>query len=191
MSNNAKSELSTKVQNLLRLYMVQDRQSKAHYEHQNPIERRVQDVKHMTSTTINRTGCLAKFWLLCLLYVVALLNVLVNSKGAIPLAAVTGQVVDMFPFLSYHFWQEVFYEESCGSVITSSTIPHSRLSKRWNALSYHCVREAIASGIIRFHFVPTHQNPSDVLTKPLDTVTAWPFVEVLLFWKGNTMPKVP
>ena len=78
-----------------------------------------------------------------------------------------------------------------GSVVTSSTIPHSRLSKRWNALSYHRVREAIASGIIRFHFVPTHQNPSDVLTKPLDKVTAWPFVEVLLFWKGDTMPKVP
>ena len=54
-----------------------------------------------------------------------------------------------------------------GSVVTSSTIPHSRLSKRWNALSYHRVREAIASGIIRFHFVPTHQNPSDVLTKHL------------------------
>ena len=80
MSNNAKSELSTKVQNLLRLYMVQDRQSKAHYEHQNPIERRVQDVKRMTSTTMDRTGCPAKFWLLCLLYVVALLNVLDRRK---------------------------------------------------------------------------------------------------------------
>jgi hypothetical protein len=32
------------------------------------------------------------------------------------------------------------------SVVTLSTIPHSTLGKRWNALSYHKVREAIASG---------------------------------------------
>ena len=36
------------------------------------------------------------------------------------------------------------------SVITSSTIPHSTLSKCWNALSYHEVHESIASGIIHF-----------------------------------------
>jgi hypothetical protein len=31
------------------------------------------------------------------------------------------------------------------SVITSSTIPHSTLNKRHNALSYHCVSECIAA----------------------------------------------
>ena len=34
--------------------------------------------------------------------------------------------------------------------MTSSTIPHSRLTKRHNALSYHCVREAIAAKILAF-----------------------------------------
>ena len=34
------------------------------------------------------------------------------------------------------------------SVVTSSTIPHSGLNKCWNALSYHKVREAVASNII-------------------------------------------
>jgi hypothetical protein len=74
------------------------------------------------------------------------------------------------------------------SVVTSSTIPHSQLSKRWNALSYHRVREAIAAGITRFHFVDSTQNPSDVLTKPLDRNTSWPLIEPLLFWKGETQP---
>ena len=37
------------------------------------------------------------------------------------------------------------------STITSSTIPHSTLSKHWNALSYHCVHEAIPAGSIRLH----------------------------------------
>ena len=73
------------------------------------------------------------------------------------------------------------------AVITSSTIPHSQLSKRWNALSYHRVREAVAAGIIRFHYLHSKQNPSDVLTKPLDRESAWPFIEPLLFWKGDTL----
>ena len=34
------------------------------------------------------------------------------------------------------------------SVVTSSTIPHSTLNKRWNALSYHKVREAVAGNIV-------------------------------------------
>ena len=34
------------------------------------------------------------------------------------------------------------------SIVTSSTIPHSSLNKQWNALSYHKVREAVASGFV-------------------------------------------
>ena len=75
------------------------------------------------------------------------------------------------------------------SVITSSTLPHSTLSKRWNALSYHRVREAVASGFLRFHFIDSKQNPSDILTKPLDHATAWPHVDTLLFRKGDTQSR--
>ncbi len=77
------------------------------------------------------------------------------------------------------------------SVITSSTIPHSTLSKRWNALSYHRVREAVAAGYVRFHFVDSKQNPSDILTKPLGYAVAWPHVDTLLFRKGDTKPRAP
>ena len=73
------------------------------------------------------------------------------------------------------------------SVVTSSTIPHSTLSKRWNALSYHRVREAIAHGWLRFYFVASPQNTSDMLSKPLDHATAWPHLETLLFRKGETL----
>ena len=72
------------------------------------------------------------------------------------------------------------------SVITSSTIPHSQLAKHWNSLSYHRVCEAIAAGVIRFHFITSTDNPSDILTKPMDHTTAWTFVDALLFWKGDT-----
>ena len=73
------------------------------------------------------------------------------------------------------------------SVITQSTIPHSKLSKRWNALSYHRVREAVSAGIVRFHYLESKENPSDVLTKPLDYNTAWPHIETLLFRFGDTL----
>ena len=73
------------------------------------------------------------------------------------------------------------------SVVTSSTIPHSSLNKRWNALSYHKVRKAVASGFVRFEHIPTNDNPADILTKPLPWHKARIHVEPLLFWKGETM----
>ena len=48
------------------------------------------------------------------------------------------------------------------AVINSTTIPHSSLSKRWNALSYHHCHEAVAAGIVRFEFLPGHENPSEL-----------------------------
>ena len=41
------------------------------------------------------------------------------------------------------------------AVVTSSTIPHSLLNKRWNAISYHKVREAVAGGFIHFEHIST------------------------------------
>ena len=73
------------------------------------------------------------------------------------------------------------------SVLTSSTIPHSVMSKRWVALSYHRVRAAIAHGILRFCHVDTSNNVSDVLTKSLGHMKMWPLIQPLLFWKGDTM----
>ncbi len=72
------------------------------------------------------------------------------------------------------------------SVVTSSTIPHSTLSKRWNALSYHKVREAIAGGWLRFEHLPGTENPADIMTKSLPWFKMKVFVEPLLFWKGDT-----
>jgi hypothetical protein len=70
------------------------------------------------------------------------------------------------------------------SVITSSTIPHSSLSKRHNALSYHRVREAIAAGILWFYHINGKDNPADVLSKHCGYPQLWPHVQPLLFWMG-------
>jgi hypothetical protein len=75
------------------------------------------------------------------------------------------------------------------SVVTSSTIPHSFLNKRHNALAYHRVREAIAAGILNFMHVSGKTNVSDIFTKFLPWADFWPLVQPLLFWKGDTIIK--
>ena len=70
------------------------------------------------------------------------------------------------------------------SVVTSSTIPASTLSKRHNALSYHTVRSAIAAGIIKFRHIAGAKNPADVLTKPLEPTILGGFIDKLLLMPG-------
>ena len=75
---------------------------------------------------------------------------------------------------------------SLRSVVTSSALPHSTLGKRWNALSHHRVREAVAGGWLRFHHVGTKQNAADILTKSLAWNEMKALVEPMLMWKGDT-----
>ncbi len=72
------------------------------------------------------------------------------------------------------------------SVLTSSTIPHSSLNKRHNALSYHRVREAIASDVLWFFYIKDVDNPADVLTKFCGHAVFWPLIKPFLFWQGNS-----
>ena len=51
------------------------------------------------------------------------------------------------------------------SVVNSSTNIHAKLHKRHTALSFHRVREAIASRYVSFNHIPGTENPSDVLSK--------------------------
>ena len=71
------------------------------------------------------------------------------------------------------------------SVITSPTIPHSSLNKCHNALSYHQVREAIASDVLWFFHIPGTDNPADVLSKFCGHAVPWPLIKPFLFWRGE------
>ena len=101
-SDNAKSETSFAMKDIFRMYMIKDRQSEPHYQHQNPIEHRIQDLKLMMHGIMDRVGCPPVYWLLCLLYAIGLLNIFSNSKGCIPLTVVTGQITDISPYLDFH-----------------------------------------------------------------------------------------
>ena len=72
------------------------------------------------------------------------------------------------------------------SVVTSSTIPNSTISKRHHLASYHQVREAIAAKFISFHWKDGKSNPADILSKHWEFATVWPMLKPILFWRGET-----
>ena len=72
------------------------------------------------------------------------------------------------------------------SVVTSSTIPNSTISKRHHLASYHRVRDAIAAKFISFHWKDGKSNPADILSKHWEFATVWPVLKPILFWRGET-----
>jgi len=74
------------------------------------------------------------------------------------------------------------------SVVKSSTIPYSQLSKRHHALAYHFTREAIASGMVSFHHIPSGMNAADVLSKHWSHSQVYPnILKPLLLYHGDTL----
>jgi hypothetical protein len=51
------------------------------------------------------------------------------------------------------------------SVVLNTTVPSSVLKKKHNVIAYHRVIEAIAARIMRFAYIKSEENLSDVLTK--------------------------
>jgi hypothetical protein len=72
------------------------------------------------------------------------------------------------------------------SVVDSSMQLHAKLHKRHTMLSFHRIREAIASGIVGFFYIPGDINPADIFSKHWGYSQIREHLESLLFWKGDT-----
>jgi hypothetical protein len=72
------------------------------------------------------------------------------------------------------------------SVGDRSSELHAKLHKHHTMLSFQCVREAIASGIVGFHFITGEHNPADILSKHWGYKQGRERLKSLLFWKGDT-----
>jgi hypothetical protein len=112
ISDNAKVEIGKTVQDILRYYVIKDHQSEPNFQHQNYAERRIQELKRMLNTILDRTGAPADMWLLCLLYITYLMNRLsVDSLGGkSPIEAAFNQVPDVSPLLAFWWYQPVYYQ---------------------------------------------------------------------------------
>jgi hypothetical protein len=72
------------------------------------------------------------------------------------------------------------------TVIDSSSTPHAKLHKRHNALSFHRVREAVASKFISIFHLPGEYNPADILSKHWAYASVWRIMNPILFARGDT-----
>ena len=74
------------------------------------------------------------------------------------------------------------------SVATCGSIPHSRLSKRHQALLYHCAREAVASKMVQFYHINSELNCADLLSKHWGHSNVYSnLLKPLLFHEGDTL----
>jgi len=110
-SDNTKDKLYKAVKQILRMYAIRDRQRELEYQNQNLAERWIQKVKKMNDAVMDRTGTPAKYWLLCLLYVVMLLNHLATQSldWKTPIEKATGQKADISPYLAFCWREPVYY----------------------------------------------------------------------------------
>ena len=111
ISDSAKNEISQKVKDILRAYNINDWQSDAYHQNQNPSELRYRTIKAWTNTIMNRTGAPAHCWLLTLQYVCYILNHISTASlgGQVPLQVLYGVNPDISIILLYTFYQPVFY----------------------------------------------------------------------------------
>jgi hypothetical protein len=71
------------------------------------------------------------------------------------------------------------------SVVNGSTLPHAKLNKRHNFLSFHRVREAMAAGYLSFFHIRGEISPADILSKHWAYQAVWPQLQALLFFGGD------
>jgi hypothetical protein len=75
-------------------------------------------------------------------------------------------------------------------VVNNSVIPHSTLSKRHNALSYHRVREDIAAGKVNFYWIDGKSNSADIVSKHWAYPQVWHMLQTILFYSGDTKERL-
>ena len=111
ITDGAQYEKSSRVKDILRALFIGAWQSKPYHEHQNPVERRYQTVKGLVNLVLNKSGAPAELWLLCLLWVLYILNRCSCSaiNGDIPMTRLTGQTVDISNMFQFSFYDKVYF----------------------------------------------------------------------------------
>jgi hypothetical protein len=72
------------------------------------------------------------------------------------------------------------------TIINASLTPHAKLHKRHNALSFHHVREAVASKYVMIFHLLGEYNPANILSKHWAYALVWRTMNALLFARGDT-----
>jgi hypothetical protein len=71
-------------------------------------------------------------------------------------------------------------------LINASSTSHAKLHKRHNALSFHCVREAVTSKYVTIFHLPGKYNHGNILSKHWAYALVWRTMNALLFAREDT-----
>ena len=111
VSDGAKAEISAKVVDILRMYKCSNYMSEPEHQHQNFAENRIRTLKGTLNRIMDRTRAPGYTWLLCLIYVAALLNHLANANlgDLTPLTTMYGVTPDISAYSNFYFNLPVLY----------------------------------------------------------------------------------
>ena len=123
ISDRARAEISKKVVDILRSFMIDDWQSEPHHQEQNYCERMYQELKKFTNWVLNRSGAPSAAWLLVFQYVVFIMNRTAREtlNWRPPYEALYGNTPDISVILQFVFWEKCYirsYEQG-----TSQSFP--------------------------------------------------------------------
>ena len=123
ISDSAKAEISERVKEILRTFIINDRQSEGNKQWQNFAERGWRDTKSWTNNVLNISGAPAYCWLLALEYVCHLQNhVAYASLGwRTPTEWLQGYTPDISPLIQFIFYEPVFYRKHADKFPSDST----------------------------------------------------------------------
>jgi hypothetical protein len=87
------------------MYVLADFQCKPHHQHQSPSERRIQEVKKMSNSIMDRTNTPPNLWLLCIQHTVYTLNPLsvASLNWRTPFQAAFGQQPDISALIAFRW----------------------------------------------------------------------------------------
>ena len=72
------------------------------------------------------------------------------------------------------------------TVVDSASMPKLRIHKRHVLLSFHRVREAITTKMVKFFFIPGSINPADIMSKHWGYQQVRNQLRAMLFYNGDT-----
>ena len=114
VSDNAKATTSQKVKDILHMCHIKYYTSEPHHQHQHYAEHCIGHIKDVMNHILTFTGAPNNLWLVCLIYVMYILNITANSSiGNIsPHQHLYGQIPDISPTLCFQFYEPVYYSDT-------------------------------------------------------------------------------
>ena len=160
ISDNAKAQISSRVEAILNMLQIKDWTSEAHKKNMNFAERIWRDIKRKSETTLNFSNAPAFVWLLALEYVCFIQNHTAQESldWRTPTEWLLGYTPDITALLCFHFWEPIYYavdeasypsnpDEALGrfvgiSDVVGSTVTFKILTEDMKVISRSTVRTA-------------------------------------------------